>query len=91
MNVEFSDVTKAVRQHPGGGRGDPADRSRGGCAPNGAGKTTMLRMMASVVLPNSGRVRLLGRDPGGDGPRRATVVVSTHLVEDVGAACSESR
>jgi ABC-2 type transport system ATP-binding protein len=31
--------------------------------PNGAGKTTMLRVMATVLRPDDGRVRLLGRDP----------------------------
>jgi ABC-2 type transport system ATP-binding protein len=38
--------------------------------PNGAGKTSLLRMMATAVPPTSGRLRLLGRDPGGYGPRR---------------------
>ncbi|WP_042402367.1 ABC transporter ATP-binding protein [Streptacidiphilus carbonis] len=38
--------------------------------PNGAGKTSLLRMMATAVPPSSGRLRLLGRDPGGYGPRR---------------------
>jgi ABC-type multidrug transport system ATPase subunit len=38
--------------------------------PNGAGKTTLLRMMATVIPPSSGTLRLLGRDPGGYGPRR---------------------
>ena len=38
--------------------------------PNGAGKTTLLRMMATVIPPSSGRLRLLGRDPGSYGPRR---------------------
>jgi len=31
--------------------------------PNGAGKTTLLRMMATVLAPDSGRLRLLGHDP----------------------------
>jgi ABC-2 type transport system ATP-binding protein len=38
--------------------------------PNGAGKTSLLRMMATVIPPSSGRLCLLGRDPGSDGPRR---------------------
>jgi ABC-2 type transport system ATP-binding protein len=31
--------------------------------PNGAGKTTLLRMLATVLPPDAGRIRLLGRDP----------------------------
>jgi ABC-2 type transport system ATP-binding protein len=31
--------------------------------PNGAGKTTLLRMLATVLAPHSGRLRLLGLDP----------------------------
>ncbi|HMH93441.1 MAG TPA: ABC transporter ATP-binding protein [Streptosporangiaceae bacterium] len=38
--------------------------------PNGAGKTSLLRMMATAVPPTSGRLRLLGRDPGRYGPRQ---------------------
>ena len=38
--------------------------------PNGAGKTSLLRMMATVIPPTSGKLRLLGFDPGGYGPRR---------------------
>src|SRR5262249_36706809 len=38
--------------------------------PNGAGKTSLLRMMATAVPPTSGRLRLLGRDPGSYGQRR---------------------
>ena len=32
--------------------------------PNGAGKTTLLRMVATVLAPDAGTIRLLGRDPG---------------------------
>jgi ABC-type multidrug transport system ATPase subunit len=38
--------------------------------PNGAGKTTLLRMLATVVGPSAGTLRLLGRDPASYGPRR---------------------
>jgi ABC-type multidrug transport system ATPase subunit len=38
--------------------------------PNGAGKTSLLRMMGTAIPPTSGRLRLLGRDPGSYGPRR---------------------
>jgi len=38
--------------------------------PNGAGKTSLLRMMATVLQPSSGSLRLLGRDPANSGQRR---------------------
>jgi ABC-2 type transport system ATP-binding protein len=37
--------------------------------PNGAGKTTLLRMLATVLAPDRGRLRLLGRNPGDAGER----------------------
>jgi len=38
--------------------------------PNGAGKTSLLRMLATVLAPSSGEIRLLDRDPRRTADRR---------------------
>jgi len=72
MNVEITALTRrfgrteavaGVDLHTGPG-------VFGLLGPNGAGKTSLLRMMATAIPPSSGRLRLLGRDPGRAGPRR---------------------
>jgi ABC-2 type transport system ATP-binding protein len=35
--------------------------------PNGSGKTTLLKLIATILLPNSGRVQVAGRDTQQDG------------------------
>src|SRR5689334_20992912 len=72
MNVDITDLTRrfgrteavaGVNLRTGAG-------VFGLLGPNGAGKTSLLRMMATALPPTSGRLRLLGRDPGAYGPRR---------------------
>src|SRR5207248_4413735 len=72
MNVAITDLTRrfgrtlavaGVTMHTGPG-------VFGLLGPNGAGKTSLLRMLATVIPPSSGRIRLLGRDPSSYGQRR---------------------
>ena len=86
MNVEISDVTRRFgrTQAVAGVTLETGPGVFGLLGPNGAGKTTLLRMMATVIPPNSGRVRLLGRDPAGYGPRREIRRRLGYLPQDLG-------
>jgi ABC-2 type transport system ATP-binding protein len=72
MNIEITDVTRRFgrTQAVGGVSLETGAGVFGLLGPNGAGKTTLLRMMATVVPPSSGGLRLLGRDPGAYTSRR---------------------
>jgi ABC-2 type transport system ATP-binding protein len=72
MNVEITDLTRRFgrTQAVAGVSLETGAGVFGLLGPNGAGKTSLLRMMATVIPPTSGRLRLLGRDPGSHGPRR---------------------
>jgi ABC-2 type transport system ATP-binding protein len=72
MNVEITDLTRRFGRTTAVAGVDLAAGSGvfGLLGPNGAGKTSLLRMMATVIPPTSGRLRLLERDPGSYGPRR---------------------
>jgi ABC-2 type transport system ATP-binding protein len=72
MNVEIADLTRRFgrTQAVAGVDLSAGPGVFGLIGPNGAGKTSLLRMMATVIPPSSGRLRLLGRDPGSYGPRR---------------------
>jgi ABC-2 type transport system ATP-binding protein len=72
MNVDITDLTRRFGRHQAvnGVNLQAGPGVFGLLGPNGAGKTTLLRMMATVIPPTNGRLRLLGRDPGAYGPRR---------------------
>ena len=47
--------------------------------PNGSGKTTLLRVLATLLLPDAGRLRLFGQDPSSSGASvRARIGFTTH-------------
>jgi ABC-2 type transport system ATP-binding protein len=69
MNVEISGVTRRFGQNlaVAGVDVETGPGVFGLLGPNGAGKTTLLRMMATVITPSAGTLRLLGRDPAATG------------------------
>jgi ABC-2 type transport system ATP-binding protein len=63
--VEIQDVRKRFGRTTAlqGVKFDASAGITGLLGPNGAGKTTLLRMMATVLAPDDGRLRLLSWDP----------------------------
>lgn len=72
MNIELADLTRRFgrNQAVAGVDLEAGPGVFGLLGPNGAGKTTLLRMMATVIPPTSGTLRLLARDPGAFDERR---------------------
>jgi ABC-type multidrug transport system ATPase subunit len=72
MNVDTTDLTRRFgrTQAVAGVSLQAGAGVFGLLGPNGAGKTSLLRMLATVLPPTSGRLRLLDRDPGSYAPRR---------------------
>jgi ABC-2 type transport system ATP-binding protein len=72
MNVEVAGVTRRFgrTQAVAGVDFEAGPGVLGLLGPNGAGKTSLLRMLATVIPPSSGTLRLLGRDPRGYARRK---------------------
>jgi ABC-type multidrug transport system ATPase subunit len=72
MNIDIEDVTRKFgsARAVAGVSWQTGTGVHGLLGPNGAGKTTLLRMMATVIQPSSGTLRLLDRDPAAHAERR---------------------
>jgi ABC-2 type transport system ATP-binding protein len=72
VNIELTSVTRAFGRNRAvdGVSLEAGPGVLGLLGPNGAGKTSLLRMLATVLPPSSGEIRLLDRDPGRTGERR---------------------
>ena len=72
MNIELTDLTRNFGRNTAvnGVTLTLGPGVHGLLGPNGAGKTSLLRMLATVLPPSSGRLRLLDRDPARPAARR---------------------
>ncbi len=86
MNVEITELTRRFgrTQAVASVDLDLGPGVFGLLGPNGAGKTSLLRMLATVIPPSSGTLRLLGRDPGSYPQRRQIRRRLGYLPQDLG-------
>jgi ABC-2 type transport system ATP-binding protein len=65
VNIELSDLTRKFGRNTAvdGVSLDVGTGVFGLLGPNGAGKTSLLRMLATILPPSSGKLSLLDRDP----------------------------
>lgn len=66
MSIEVSQLTRFFGQAPAVRQLDmsvPGGAVTGLVGPNGAGKTTLLLMLAALLAPDSGTIRVAGLDP----------------------------
>jgi ABC-type multidrug transport system ATPase subunit len=72
VNIELTSVTRSFGENRAvdGVSLQAGPGVLGLLGPNGAGKTSLLRILATVLPPSSGGIRLLGRDPKNSAQRR---------------------
>jgi ABC-2 type transport system ATP-binding protein len=72
MNIELTSISRSFGRNRAvdGVSLEVGPGVLGLLGPNGAGKTSLLRMVATVLPPSSGQIRLLGRDPKSTAQRR---------------------
>jgi ABC-type multidrug transport system ATPase subunit len=72
VNIELTSITRSFGRHQAvdGVSLHAGPGVLGLLGPNGAGKTSLLRMLATVLPPSSGQIRLLDRDPRNAAQRR---------------------
>lgn len=83
MNDPVITVDEVAKQFPGGARAldgltlqIPRGSVCGLLGPNGAGKTTLIRILATLLRPDAGTVRIAGYDVVRDLPRFASASAS---------------
>ncbi len=72
MNIELTSISRSFGRNKAvdGVSLEVGPGVLGILGPNGAGKTSLLRMLATVLPPSSGQIRLLDRDPKHTAQRR---------------------
>jgi ABC-type multidrug transport system ATPase subunit len=72
VNIELTSVTRSFGKNKAvdGVSLEAGPGVLGLLGPNGAGKTSLLRVLATVLPPSSGQIRLFERDPGRTADRR---------------------
>jgi ABC-type multidrug transport system ATPase subunit len=72
VNIELTSIARSFGRHQAvdGVSLHAGPGVLGLLGPNGAGKTSLLRMLATVLPPSSGQIRLLDRDPSNAAQRR---------------------
>jgi ABC-2 type transport system ATP-binding protein len=86
VNIELSDLSRKFGRNTAvdGVSLDVGLGVFGLLGPNGAGKTSLLRMLATILPPSSGKLSLLDRDPARPAPRREIRKKLGYLPQNLG-------